>query len=89
MSTEAQCPHSDVHWNLHHAGFSDTNIHYLEVSGQCQICSKKLCFRGMPFGMSPNQPTMALDGSEVRLPFLAEGEDYDGKGMSFTGRMVG
>lgn len=86
--TEGQCPHSNVHWSIHHQGFHDSNIHYLEIKGVCAICDKKLIFRGCPLGMTPQHPTMALDGSEIRLPFMAEGEEYDGKSIGFVGRQV-
>lgn len=47
-----------------------------------------MIFRGALFGLSPDRPTMAADGSEMRLPFLGEGEELTGKVISFTGRMV-
>ena len=84
----SRCPHSDVHFHINNAGFGNTNIHYLEITGHCNICDKPLVFRGAPLGMTPMHPTMALDGSEIRLPFLVEGEEYDGNAMGFVGRQV-
>lgn len=82
------CPHSDLHIEINNAGFGDSNIHYLEIKARCKICDKPLAFRGAPLGLSPMQPTMAFDGSEIRIPFLVEGEEYDGKALGFTGRQV-
>jgi hypothetical protein len=31
---------------------------------------------------------MTLDGSQMTIPFLAEGEEYDGKSVGFTGSVV-
>lgn len=52
----------------------DTNLHYLEITGHCKICNKKLAFRG-PMGMAPTEPRVSPGGEEIRLPFLCEGEE--------------
>lgn len=88
MSGSTQCPHSDVHPHLNEARFGNTNIRYLEVSGRCKICDQPIRFRGAPLGMTPTHPTMALDGSEIVLPFLFGDEEFDGKAISFVGGPV-
>jgi len=88
MSGSAQCPRSDLHFDIHHAGFSDCSIHYLEIKARCKICDKRMVFQGLPLGMTPHHPTGALDGGEARLPFLGEGEELTGKVIGFTGRVV-
>jgi len=89
MSASTQCPHSDLEINIHNVGMTDSNIRYMEVKALCKLCLKPIAFRGAPLGVSPMHPTMALDGQEIRLPFLAEGEEYDGKSIGFTGRVIG
>ncbi|MBX3482523.1 hypothetical protein [Phenylobacterium sp.] len=84
MSGSAQCPHTDVHFDLNVARFGDTNVGYLEIVGRCKICDAPMRFRGAPLGVTPAHPTMALDGSEIRLPFLFGDEEYDGKCVGFV-----
>jgi hypothetical protein len=87
-TASSQCPHSDLDINVHHQAFVDSSIHYLEIKARCRTCDKPMLFRGAPFGFSPQQPTMAVDGSEIRLPFLAEDEELTGNTITFTGRRV-
>ena len=63
--------------------FGDSNINYLEVSGACGTCGRKLMFRG-PAGLNPASPTVAIDGSEAVFPFLIEGEEYDGNAVGYA-----
>lgn len=88
MSGSTQCPHSDLHFHLHNQGFHDTNVHYLEVKATCKICNKPMIFRGCPLGLTPAHPTMSLDGTEIRLPFLGEDEEPGGNLISVVGRQV-
>jgi len=85
MSASAQCPHSQVHWHLHHQAFEEATIRYLEVTGVCELCGETATFRGMPVGMSPHQPTMAADGGEARLPFMFGDEEPTGNLISVIG----
>jgi hypothetical protein len=85
MASEAQCPHSQVHYHLNLASFGDTNIRYVEITGKCTICDQPMRFQGMPFGLSPEQPTMSIDGIEAKLPVMFGEEEYDGKSIGFTG----
>jgi len=84
--SEGQCPHNDVHYQLNLASFGDTNIRYLEITAACKICSRPMRFQGVPIGVSPAIPTMAADGSEVRLPVMFGEEVYDGRAIGFTAR---
>lgn len=72
-----------VHWHLNLQHFGNTNIKYLEVTGACRVCGKKVMFRGSA-GLNPSHPTVALDGSEACFPFLFDGETYDGKAMGYA-----
>lgn len=84
-----QCPHPDIHIDLNHQMMEDSNVHYLEVKARCKICGTEMEFRGAPFGVSHNHPTMAIDGSEMILPFLGKGEEPAGSLISFTGSFAG
>ncbi|MBG1233004.1 hypothetical protein [Aestuariivirga litoralis] len=88
MNASSKCPHTDTHYNLNLASFGDTNIRYLEITGQCKICKLPLRFRGLPMGMGPAAASMAPDGSEARLPVMFGDEEYDGKAISFDIRQV-
>ena len=81
----AQCPHSDLHFHLNNASFGNTNLHYLEVTAKCTICGTSMVFRG-PTGIGPDQPACSLDGKEIRLPFLGEGEELTGKPIGYSVR---
>lgn len=87
MSASTQCPHSDLHIDVNNAGFGNTNLHYLEIKAHCTICGKPAVFRG-PVGMQPDHPAMSLAGDEVRLPFVIEGETYDGKAHGYSVRQI-
>lgn len=64
------------------------NIHYLEVKARCKICDRQMVFRGLPLGLSPQHPTGDLGGYEVRLPFLADGDEPKGNLIGFTSKPV-
>lgn len=68
------------HLNVQH--FGDTNIKYLEISGVCKLCHRRVKFRG-PAGLSAASPTVAVDGSEAIFPFLIDGEEYDGNAVGY------
>lgn len=88
MSASTKCPHNDIHYQLNLQSFGDTNVRYLEIKGACKICDAPITFRGMQFGVNPNAPTMAIDGSEASLPLMFGDEEYDGKAMGFVGRQT-
>lgn len=35
---------------------------------RCAICKTDMKFRGIPMGISPNQPMLSADGVEARIP---------------------
>ena len=88
MNASSQCPHNDLHINIQHIGFDDSNIQYIEIKATCRICDKPMVFQGLPLGLTPAHPTGELGGYEVRLPILAEGEELTGKILSFAGKVV-
>ncbi len=71
-----------MHWHLNLQHFGDTNMKYLEVQGACKVCGAKASFRGS-IGVSPKHPTVAADGHQAVLPFVYEGEIYDGKAVGY------
>ncbi len=77
------CLHKDLHYHINNAGFGDTNLHYLEIGGFCNECRKKISFIGAEIGVNPKSPAMSIDGSEIRLPFLMEGETIIGEPRGF------
>jgi hypothetical protein len=77
-----------MHWRLNLQHFGNTNIKYLEVRGQCSECGKEAMFRG-PMGVSPDRPTVAIDGSEACFPFLVAGEEYDGRAVGYAVTVAG
>lgn len=83
----SQCPHSDLHFKLNNQAFGNTNLHYLEISAACSICGKPMVWRGIPAGISPNGPAASVDGLELRLPFLGEGEELVGNPIGFAVRV--
>lgn len=85
----SMCPHTALHFHLNNACFGDSNLHYLEVKVDCSICGAEMVFRGVPPGLSPDHPTASIDGKELRLPFIAVGEELTGKPVGFTVQAVG
>lgn len=85
----AQCPHSDLAFELRHVMMENSNVHYVEMSAACKVCGVPMQFRGMPFGVTPEHPTMAMDGSEVTLPLLGKGEEPRGNLTGMVGHPLG
>lgn len=42
------------------------NAYKIEVTVHCAVCGLKFRFLGLPFGSHPTQPTMSVDGLELR-----------------------
>ncbi len=84
VGASSQCPHSDLHFTLNNSGFGDTNLHYLEITARCKICGADIVWRGVSMGMGPDRPGISPDGKELRLPFLAEGEELTGRPIGFS-----
>lgn len=86
MNSPDHPPHTcveNMHYHLNLAHFGDTNMKYLEVTGNCSICGRKAQFRG-PIGLNPNHATVAFDGSQAVLPYTFEDETYDGKAVGYS-----
>ena len=85
MSGSSKCHHPEIDFNLEHAIFKDTNIRYLEIIGKCKICETPIQFQGnFPVGLTPEHPTQVeLGNTNIVLPFLIEGEQYDGKSIGY------
>lgn len=84
------CPHSDLHIHVDHVHLADSNTAYLDITAKCNICGAPMAFQGCPLGVSPKQPTMALDGSVIHIPMRAAGEEPTGRqdGFALTRRVV-
>lgn len=78
MNATSQCHHPDVHIHVNHHRSGDSNTQYLEITARCTVCDVAMAFQGCPFGLSPWQPTMAPDGSEIRIPMRGAGEKPEG-----------
>lgn len=85
MSASNQCHHPDLHFDLNHVNLADSSVHYLEIKARCKVCERPMVFRGLPLGLSPNQPTGELGGYEARLPMIGEDEEPSGNLIGFVG----
>ena len=86
MTGTKQCHHPELHIDLNHVCLVDSNTHYLEIKARCKVCGVRMQFQGAPLGLSPSQPTMALDGLEITIPMRGEGEEPAGMQISIIGR---
>lgn len=84
MNATTQCPHVDLDITINNASFGNTNLHYLEITASCQTCGKPMVFRSDRAGMQPNCPTRSLDGREVIIPFLGDGEELLGSPTGYS-----
>ncbi len=83
------CNHLQVHWTMHTTFFDTTNVRYLDIRGACETCGAVVSFRGQTFGVNPAGPTLNDAGAEATLPYLFEGEQYDGGAIGFISTSVG
>ncbi len=84
MSATSVCPHLEFSATVNVARIEDTGMKYAEVSIRCTHCGKPARFRGLPWGLSPDHPTASVGDEEANLPFLCEGDAYNGKGIGFA-----
>lgn len=84
MSATVTCPHLRFSATVNVARIEDTGLKYAEMRIVCADCGKPARFRGLPWGLSPDHPTAGVGDEEVRLPFLCEGDQYNGKGIGFS-----
>lgn len=88
MSGSSKCPHFNFQANVDVARIEDTGLKYAHITIRCADCGRPAEFRGLPCGISPDQPASSVGAEEARLPFLCGGDDYNGKGIGFSIRMV-
>jgi hypothetical protein len=86
MNASSKCPHFNFVAQVNVARIEDTGLKYAEITIRCTDCNKPAEFRGLPYGLSPDQPMASPDNREIRAPFLCEGDEYNGKGIGFTVR---
>lgn len=72
------CIHEDVHFSLNHHRSGDSNTHFVELTCKCNVCGVDMHFTGCEWGHSPNKPTMAPDGCEIRIPMRGATEPQRG-----------
>lgn len=80
----SRCFHMNFRADVKVARIEDTGLKYADITIRCVDCGSPAVFRGMPTGLSPDQPCGSVDAQEARLPFLCEGDTYDGTSMGFT-----
>jgi len=44
-----------------------------DISIVCAVCGLPFRFMGLPGGLSPDHPTISVDGTEARLPLMPAG----------------
>ena len=79
-----KCPHFNFAADVKVARIEDTGLKYAELTVRCSDCGKPAVFRGLPVGLSPDHPTASFGDEEVNLPFLCEGDDYNGQGIGYS-----
>jgi hypothetical protein len=84
VSGSAQCPHLEFDATVNVARIEDTGLKYAHLAILCRNCGKPAKFRGMKWGLSPDEPRAAVGDEQANLPFLCEGDAYNGKGMSYS-----
>lgn len=89
MSATTQCPHFNFQADVKVARIEDTRMKHAELTIRCTDCGKPAQFRGLPFGVSSDRPTVSIDAQEANLPFLCEGDAYTGKGISLSVNFIG
>ena len=77
------CQHLEFRADVKVARIEDTGLKYAELRINCTQCGKPARFRGLPWGLSPDYPTAAVGDEEANLPFLLEGDRYNGKGIGY------
>ncbi|CAN7301881.1 hypothetical protein LJR231_001540 [Phyllobacterium sp. LjRoot231] len=77
MSASTQCPHPDFQFQVNVANIEDDTIKMVDITGHCTICGKAAVFRGVPLGVSWHHPTVSVDGQELRVPMVVDGDEVD------------
>lgn len=89
MSASARCPHVDVHIHVNCAHVGDSNTKYLEITARCKTCDVPMVFPCGNAGSSPMFPAVNVDGSEIRVPMRAEGEEPEGSQLGYSIERIG
>lgn len=76
MSASSKCPHLEFKAQVNVQRMEDTGLKYAELTVECLHCGAPAVWRGLPMGLSPDQPTSSIDAKEAVLPFLCEGDVY-------------
>lgn len=76
------CPHetftAEVAVNRLTDGGGPVTSFMADVRLSCAECGEPFRFVGVPFGVSPGQPCVSVDGRELRLPVLPAGASTEG-----------
>lgn len=89
MSASGKCRHLEFRATVDVQLMEDTGMKYAELRVHCVHCGKPAIFRGDRVGLSPNEPMLSLDREEAILPFLLDGDDYNGKGIGYSVTSLG
>lgn len=82
MSEKSQLrcdPHPGFNIEATTAHIAGSNLYYTDLKMSCSACGAAMQFRG-PMGINPDFPTIRVDGSEVTLPAVPEGEQLRSEG---------
>ncbi len=78
------CSHENYRFDVNCYNLADTGGRTADITGKCADCGLPIRFRGLPLGVSTGQPTMSLDGTELRAPFSVGDEPDVLEGIGFT-----
>lgn len=83
LMTECRHHRLDVQLEVHHP--ADSNVKHFEIRAKCEDCAKPMEFLGVPgLGVSFENPTVSVDGIEIRLPLVAHGEAPAGNRVGYA-----
>lgn len=83
------CDHFEFRAVVNVARIEGSALKYADITVSCAACGAPALFRGMSFGLSPDAACKSIDAKEARLPFVCEGDAYDGEQQGFiiTGKL--
>lgn len=67
------CEHKDFNASVRVNRLEDTGRFSADVRIQCAECEEPFRFLGVPAGSSPYQPTVSIDGLDLRAPIEPQG----------------
>lgn len=71
MSDQATCNHEDFIARVSVQRLLDSAVWYADFTLKCSACGEPMEFIGFPMGLSPGEPMVNLDRTELRIPFRA------------------